>query len=665
MRIKSLRMKNFRQFRGENVIEFSCESEKNVTVILGDNTYGKTTLLQAFHWCFYDKTNFEQQPNFLLNYELAGEMRNGESETVEVEIVLLHGEYEYTITRTQNYVCLNNYPKRQACGDKTFSKINVFYKKKNGETIHVRANEIDELINDMLPENLASYFFFDTERVSSISTRKDVAEAVKGLLGLSIIDNAVKHLGDRAKKTTVIGKFYGRMNTASDAKAATLLEKIHAADDKRAQIAAQIAECREQISKYEERKETLQKILRANEITSNLQKQKESLEKDLALEKQNLAANIEKFLKAFNTNALNFFAQPLLKILEKMLSDAKIENENFIDLSKATILEILKSGRCICGRKIKEGDAAYNHLQKELESRPDESFGLIILRYREKIESRANLAAQAQDIFNNAYKNILISRKTIQDLEYEIENISETISGKENMHHYAAELEHIRHRILELNNKKDRLYQEDGAQKNDQERFQKSYDEIISASETNKELMCFMNYAEKIREILDAEYAKQETFIRANLESEVNKIFAQIYSGTRRVIIDEAFNVHLMTTVSNVEVESGESEGSNRVKNLAFIAGLVALAKNKIVIAGEKKQIDLSEEPYPLVMDAPFSNADEIHTTNIAKVLPQIAEQVIMFVINKDWKYAESVLSDRIGKKYLLKKITETFTQIQ
>ena len=31
-------------------------------------------------------------------------------------------------------------------------------------------------------------------------------------------------------------------------------------------------------------------------------------------------------------------------------------------------------------------------------------------------------------------------------------------------------------------------------------------------------------------------------------------------------------------------------------------------------------------------MDAPFSNADETHTANISKVLPEIAEQVIMFV---------------------------------
>lgn len=68
--------------------------------------------------------------------------------------------------------------------------------------------------------------------------------------------------------------------------------------------------------------------------------------------------------------------------------------------------------------------------------------------------------------------------------------------------------------------------------------------------------------------------------------------------------------------------------------------------------------------PFTLVMDAPFSNADELHTGNIAKVLPEIAEQVIMFVMQKDWKYAEPVLRKRIGQEYHLKKISETYTEI-
>lgn len=67
----------------------------------------------------------------------------------------------------------------------------------------------------------------------------------------------------------------------------------------------------------------------------------------------------------------------------------------------------------------------------------------------------------------------------------------------------------------------------------------------------------------------------------------------------------------------------------------------------------------------PLIMDAPFSNADEKHTTSISKVLPEVAEQIIMFVMQKDWNYAEPVMSQRVGKKYLLQKNSETFTNIK
>ena len=98
MLIKTLRMENFRQFRGTTKVDFSCDSGKNVTIILGDNTFGKTTLLQAFNWCFYGKVNFDQRPDFLINYELSAEMRNGDQQLVEVEITVIHDGTEYVIT---------------------------------------------------------------------------------------------------------------------------------------------------------------------------------------------------------------------------------------------------------------------------------------------------------------------------------------------------------------------------------------------------------------------------------------------------------------------------------------------------------------------------------------------------------------------------------------
>ena len=45
------------------------------------------------------------------------------------------------------------------------------------------------------------------------------------------------------------------------------------------------------------------------------------------------------------------------------------------------------------------------------------------------------------------------------------------------------------------------------------------------------------------------------------------------------------------------------------------------LARSKIInIDGQ----DLGSEPYPLILDAPFSNADEIHTENISRELPKV-----------------------------------------
>jgi DNA sulfur modification protein DndD len=64
-------------------------------------------------------------------------------------------------------------------------------------------------------------------------------------------------------------------------------------------------------------------------------------------------------------------------------------------------------------------------------------------------------------------------------------------------------------------------------------------------------------------------------------------------------------------------------------------------------------------------MDAPFSPADGDHISNICRVLPGIAEQVIMFIMQKDWSFAEIELGDLVGSEYRLDKKSETLTYIR
>lgn len=660
MLIKSLRMENFRQFKGSNKIDFSMEPGKNVTIILGDNTFGKTTLLQAFNWCFYGIAMFDQNPDNLLNLEVASEMFNGDTRIVEVEITVIHDGAEYIITRTQRYTMNNGKVRGEAT-----PQPKVSYKQPDGQTESVKAVQVKNVINNILPQDLSTYFFFDTERVNSISTRRDVAEAVKGLLGLTILDSAIKHLGTRSAKTSVIGKYYASMDMDGDSKAQDALRRIQAAEAKRAAISEQLEECKSQINHYEGRKEQLDSILRDNQTTSTLQKKKEDLERRIAQEKKALEATMNAFFREFSQGSLQFFAQPLLKTTSAFLKEVKVDDKGIRDLTKPTIEELIKRGRCICGAEIRNGNDAYNHLMAELAYVPPESIGNTVRHYRDKLQSFSRPAERVYDSLTERFESMYRSKTRIQEWEDELLGISSQIKGKENMRQYEIELVDVKKRLRDLNAKKERLIRDDQAQKSDIDRYKKVYDSLVAVSGKNKEIMALIEYAEEIHDWLVETYSQKEGTIREALETKVNEIFERMYHGHRRVVIDQKYQVSLLTTIAEKEIAAGESEGSNRVKNFAFIAGLVALAKEKIMTDSSENGFDLSSEPYPLVMDAPFSNADETHTANISKVLPEIAEQVIMFVMHKDWRYAEPVMYQRVGKQYQLNKISETFTRLQ
>ncbi len=660
MLIKSLKMQNFRQFKGITAVDFSCDPEQNVTIILGDNTFGKTTLLQAFNWCFYETVTFDNNPDFLLNLEVANEMNNGDTETVSVEICVIHNGVDYVISRSQTYSCANG----KVTGMKK-AQVKVSYKQEDGQMESVRATEVQKVIENILPQDLSTYFFFDTERVRSISTRKDVADAVKGLLGLSIMDTAIKHIGTKGNKKTVLGKLYGAMDLDGDEKARGALDMIQSSEAKREAIKTQIDTCASQIGQYEVRKEQLDDILRDNQTTATLQKKKEDLERRLSTERSTLESTISLFFKDFSKGSLQMFAQPLLGQANDFLAAIKIDDKGVRDLTAPTILELLKRGRCICGTELCEGNDAYNHLMEELNYVPPESIGNTVRHYREKLSSFSRDADHIFESLTSRYQEIYRSKARIQEWEDELADISIQIKGKDNMKKYETELIDVKSRLRDLNAKKERLIRDDATLKSEIERYKKVYDSLIAVSGKNKETMLLIKYAEEILDWLSSTYKEKEAFIREALEMKVNNIFEQMYHGHRRLSIDQKYQVTLLTTIEDKEVAAGESEGSNRVKSFAFIAGLVALAKEKLIANAGEEGFNLSSEPYPLVMDAPFSNADETHTANISKVLPEIAEQVIMFVMQKDWRYAEPVMATRVGKQYELKKLSETHTVLQ
>ena len=290
-------MKNFRQFKGDQKLEFACDSEKNVTVLLGDNTFGKTTILQAFNWCLYDVAEFpkDSNPDFLLNMEAAEEAAGVQQKLdVEVEIELEHRGVTYNILRTRTYV-----DRAVGTWNALPDTISITYKE-DGITKSVREGEERNVINAILPQSLSGYFFFDTERVSDISTRGDLSEAVRGLLGLSAVGNARSHLGDRTHKKSAIGQWSESLDSDGDERAKNAQETITTETEKIETLESEIKDADYELQQLNAQKEQIAEVLRENQSTAELQRKKQECEKQAEELRETLNDAYKSFIKFYN-----------------------------------------------------------------------------------------------------------------------------------------------------------------------------------------------------------------------------------------------------------------------------------------------------------------------------------------------------------------------------
>ena len=99
MLIQSIKLENFRQFKGKQEIDFSTDKIKNVTVVMGENGAGKTTLEQAFLWCLYGRTAFRVKE--LINREVRDAAWPKDKCNVSVELHIIHEGRHFRITRKQ------------------------------------------------------------------------------------------------------------------------------------------------------------------------------------------------------------------------------------------------------------------------------------------------------------------------------------------------------------------------------------------------------------------------------------------------------------------------------------------------------------------------------------------------------------------------------------
>lgn len=654
MLLKKLRMINFRQYKGEQVIEFSTDPNKNVTVFLGKNTGGKSTFVQAFNWVLYNEATFQNRKaknRDLLNNDIMHEMRKDDTAQVLVELTLEHKGVEYQVTRAQEFV--SKMSGSATCDSE--SKLTVMYKQPDGQ---FRRSEIrfQEKINEILPQDLSDYFFFDGERLMTVSDRGNLELAVNTIMGLTPVKNMISHL-DPGAAGTVYSEFKKKLVDDGRGEIKILNarreERLSAMESKKSQLKIQ-KDIRESIQREYE---AATRALEEKKQIISLVEDRKKLEREKAQDELWVQNQLDAIREKFSSHYFDIFSTPLMESSLKILESTKMRDKGIPEMNAVAIDYLIKRGYCICGSDLKKDKGAVQHIKEEQENLPPNSIGVSISNFTTNIDVRMSGISSDLREFKSAYETYIRATDQVSDKQRKIEDISDRIgnnpdvSSIENRYQTAKinwgnNLKTIESLTGEIGGLDTQLREVDGRI----EAIQK-HEGINDA--TNKCLA----YTVELHERMSNIYNLKQKRILETLRSTIKDVFPKMYHGVRTIEVDKNYRVTL-TVESRGTLDN--STGLDTVKNFAFIAALLKMAKESM---GDEDGV--VSEPYPLVMDAPFSNADSDHISNISKMLPLFAQQVIVALMEKDWRLAEKNLSSHVAKVYRLDKQSETCTLIK
>ena len=651
MVLKLLKLKDFRQFKGDQTIAFATDSTKNVTVIMGDNGTGKTTLAQAFTWCLYGDTDFDDK--ILLCKATSKDMMPGDTEKVRAELSLTHKSIDYTVVSEQFYVKdLSGSIKAQ--GQRKFT---IMYKQ-NGQTEYVKENQLEGRMKEILPSELARYFFFDGERISVMSKRlsqgkgDEFARAVRSLLGLDAFTAAIEHL----KKT--VKDYDKQYSDKSNKKIGEYNHEIEQFENEIEKIGEQLADIDREETPVEEKIEELQALIEKNKASAELAERKNKLIKRRDYLTVLKARNISGLITTFK-RAPSYFAKKLMRDSLQLLKDTRKSEKSVPSVNANSIKHLIERGRCICGSEICTGNEAFMALTDLLNYVPPKSIGDSIADFRDKCKEKVHNSETMFGEFEKNYSDICGVDSDYAEILEEISEIETSLLGMADINKLQRDLmEYERHRRDLLERRID-LNGDMRVKKSECTRRKTERDELALMDENNRRIMTYRAYAEYMYNELLKQYNKEEALIREKLEKIVNEIFHSILDEGFSLTLSEKYDVQVVLN------EFGGSSETSTAQNIsiifAFIAGVIQMAR-------ESQDDDvglLVTEPYPLVMDAPLSAFDKARIQTVCEILPKIAEQVVIFIKDTDGELAEEHLGSRIGKRLSFDAKSKIETYIQ
>lgn len=655
MIIKKVILQDFFRYYGIQEINCSIDKNKNVVVIIGENGRGKTTLLSAFNWVFYNEIIEPLKSENILNYRKRNELKIGESAEVSVTVFFYEDETEYKISSRLNFT--KKFDESMNLIDRK-PRQNIYRIESNGDETELNYKITVEKL--LIPKDLRGFFFFDGEHISRLAKvdgKKEIKNAILNVLGISYLDNTKDHLTLIKKSLIEKLKRYSR-NSEWESDITRAHSELQKEIDK---IGKEIYDIKVKLNTGNATLEELNDIISKSNITvvKELEERNNKLTNRIEAYKQMLT-DVERNIKKHIVNNFKYYLMfDYVNDVEKLLEIKRKEGRLPSNIKETFINDLIERGICICGTCLKKGT-------KEYES---------VLALKEQAGSRAlddayydlkSLISTIKDVHSNFYKKLNLftsNRESIKENMYadneELKIINKSLdnSDSENIQEASKSRGILKVEMSELTKRLGVLEDNLSQKKNEQINIEKRLKSAISTNNEIEKLKRKIDVAEKLLSVNSDFRTMFTEMVREELDLRIKDVFSKITSKDYRVpVLTKEFELKIVSKLNEEGIEEQNkreevlSTGEGQITSLSFIGALVSYAKDT------KDNMILSKlagEDYPVVMDSPFGNLDEIHTTNVAANIGKLASQVIIVVSQKQWEgYVEKNIKNQVIRTY-------------
>ena len=657
MKLLRLTLKNFMPYKGETVLDFPEDPNRNTLVVLGDNMRGKTSLLNGIRWAFYAKAqgrHLRPIPLHLMpNREAAAEGDWAMEARIEFEA----GGSQYDLRREAKKKPTVLQPSRP-------EDFQVFaHLQKDGSAIP--ASSIEAEINKFAPEQVSRFFLFDGELlqeyeellIEGSEQGKKIKEAIEQALGVPALINGrddLQILRKQAQKEQA-------KEAATVKGLESVVEQFSKWSGKRDVFDNDLIILKEKHAELKEERQVLEDEISASQA---LLEQKGELDAKLARRSE-----IAKELKDKNALKLDLAGEAWRdmlrpKIMEKKATLQKLQEEATRHISQRAKLQFhiqhlqdhMSDSICpTCHQKIENKDR--DNQQRQID---DYLIQLEKLGVHSADAEAINRSLKALDaVLGSPIKDRLIdvdddlmrleidSAKVdtrIDQLQSELaeKGTDEIVRKRARLQQaqrdenkYVFEIEATEKKIAEADRELQALTQRMNAQ---------SGKNTTKASQIAKTL-------EQRHSVFSASVDNLRAKLRMTVEKKATEAFLTM--STQKTYQGLSINDNYGLTIIGEDGESVplRSAGAEQIVALSLIDGLSRSGR----AAG------------PVVMDTPFGRLDTKHRQNILRYLPDAANQLVLFV--HDGEIAGGVgldaLAHRIGARYEIKEISQSHSVLE